>query len=151
MIAIPPRARALSRLRARAQSGIVLLEALLAIVMLAIGLLGTIGLQARAYSALSDAGMRAEATIAADKLLGVMGNDQLNLAQYALADNATPGTRLQAWYAETRTFIPGARVVVGVTPSADLTRTEVVITIRWTRKDGGPENTHAVTAYLARS
>jgi type IV pilus assembly protein PilV len=39
---------------------------MLAIVILGIGLLGTVGLQARAYSALSDAGARAEATLAAE-------------------------------------------------------------------------------------
>ena len=80
----------------RRQGGIALLEAMLAIVILGIGLLGTIGLQARAYSALSDAGMRAEATMAGEKLLGVMMADTANLAGYNLAENGTPATELNA-------------------------------------------------------
>ena len=131
------------------QSGIALLEALLAILILAIGLLGAIGLQARAYSALSDAGMRAEATIATEKLLGVMANDQANLASYALAGNAAPQDRLASWHGETRAAIPGATIVITVTP--DLTGTAVTVTISWSRKAGAPVNTHQVTSYIAPS
>ena len=133
----------------RHQRGIALLEALLAAVILAIGLLGTIGLQARAYSALSDAGMRAEATIAAEKLLGVMSTDQANLAAYVLAANGTPGPRLSPWYDETRGRIPGAVITVGVTAAAGTTRNEVDISIKWTRKAGGPANEHRVSSYIA--
>jgi type IV pilus assembly protein PilV len=135
----------------RKQEGIALLEALLAAVILAIGLLGTIGLQARAYSALSDAGMRAEATIAAEKLLGVMNSDQANLAAYELAANGVPGTPLAAWYTETRTRIPGAQIVVAVDTAAGATSREVAITISWTRKAGMPANAHRITSYIAGS
>jgi type IV pilus assembly protein PilV len=135
----------------RKQAGIALLEALLAAVILAIGLLGTIGLQARAYSALSDASMRAEATIAAEKLLGVMSTDQLNLGAYALAAGATPGERLATWYDETRTSIPGAQVVVAVTTPVGASSSKVDITISWTRKAGAPANAHRITSYIAGS
>jgi type IV pilus assembly protein PilV len=131
------------------QDGIALLEALLATLILAIGLLGAIGLQARAYSALSDAGARAEATIATEKLLGLMANDQSNLAAFALTAGGTPGARLAAWYSETRAVIPGASVTVTLTPAVGTTRTQVDIAIGWTRKAGGPVNTHRVTAYMA--
>jgi type IV pilus assembly protein PilV len=135
----------------RHQQGIALLEALLASLILAIGLLGTIGMQARAYSALSDASQRAEATIATEKLLGIMSSDQANLAAYALAASAVPGARLEVWYAETRTNIPGAQILIAITPEAGTTRSRVVITLSWTRKTGGPVNRHQVTSYIARS
>jgi type IV pilus assembly protein PilV len=131
------------------QEGIALLEALLAALILAIGLLGTIGLQARAYSALSDAGMRAEATIAAEKLLGVMSTDQANLGAYQLAAGAAPGARLATWYAETRTRIPGAQIEVGVAVPTAASSREVDITISWTRKAGAPANAHRITSYIA--
>lgn len=133
------------------QSGIALLEALLATVILAIGMLGTIGLQARAQSAINEAGLRAEATIAADALLGVMVNDQANLANYALAAGEQPGVALALWHARTVAAIPGATVLVSVTPAADLSLTTVVVSISWTRKAGGPSNTHVVTSHLAQS
>lgn len=135
----------------RRQGGVALLEALLAAVLLAIGLLGTIGLQARAYGALSDASLRAEATIAAEKLLGVMSTDQDNLDAYRLAASATPGTQLADWYAETRTNIPGAQIVVGVDTAAGAGPSEVDITISWTRRAGTPANAHRITSYIAGS
>jgi type IV pilus assembly protein PilV len=137
-----------------AQRGVALLEVLLASLILAIGLLGTIGLQARAYSALSDAGMRAEATIATEKLLAIMTNDQgpaqANLALYAVAGAAAPGAALAPWYAETRALIPGATIVVVVTPTGTrLSRVDV--TISWVRKAGDAANRHRMTSYIAAS
>jgi type IV pilus assembly protein PilV len=147
----PPLPRRFARVRRQTQRGVALLEALLAILILAVGLLGTIGLQARAYAALSDASMRAEATIATERLLGLMNSDQANLGQYALALAATPSDRLAVWYADTVAAVPGASIVITVTPLAGSTRNAVVATISWTRKAGGPTNKHAVTAYIAAS
>jgi type IV pilus assembly protein PilV len=136
------------------QRGIALLEVLLASLILAIGLLGTIGLQARAYSALSDAGIRAEATIATEKLLGIMSNDQgagqANLALYALAADHLPGAALEAWYDETVALIPGAAITIAVTPSGTR-QSRVDITISWVRKAGEPANRHRMTSYIAAS
>jgi type IV pilus assembly protein PilV len=132
------------------QSGIALIEALLAVLILAIGLLGTIGLQARAYSALSQADMRAEATIATEKLVGMMSNDQPNLAAYALAAGGAPAAPLAPWYNETVAQIPGATITVVVTPSSNkLARVDV--TISWVRKTGDPVNQHRLTSYIAAS
>lgn len=131
----------------RRQGGIALLEAMLAIVILGIGLLGTIGLQARAYSALSDAGMRAEATMAGEKLLGVMMADTANLAGYNLAENGTPGAAIAPWVAETRAAIPGAIVSVNVTRQT--VQTQVDIAIRWQRKANTDQNRHLLTSYIA--
>lgn len=131
------------------QRGVAMLEAMIAIVILAIGLLGTVGLQARSYSALSDASMRAEATIAGEKLFGIMSNDLPNLGNYALAENGAPSSAIAPWLAETKLQIPGAKVAVRlVTQSA--TTTMVEISIRWTRKTGSAENRHVLTSYVAR-
>lgn len=135
----------------RFDRGIALLEALVAIALLAIGLLGAIGLQARSYSALADTGMRAEATIAADKLLGVMAADQANLAAYALANGGTVGVRLKPWYDETRAHIPGAGIVVAVAPVAGTGRTQVTVTISWMRKANTAANQHSIVSYIANA
>ena len=132
----------------RRQGGVALLEALLAAVLLAIGLLGTIGLQARAYSALSEASMRAEATIAAERLIGVMTTDSERLSDYALASGGTPGTRLAPWYAATRKSIPGAKVTVTIVPGSGGGAASVSIAIGWQRKAGGMTNTHNVRAWI---
>lgn len=130
----------------RRQRGIALLEVMIAIVILAIGLLGTIGMQARAYSALSDAGQRAEAALACEKLLGTMTADAANVADYALAAGAQPSAAIGPWLAETRAAIPGATISVTVTPQTR--RNQVDIDIRWTRKAGAAESRQRVTAYI---
>lgn len=136
------------------QRGVALLEVLLAILILAIGMLGTIGLQARAYSALSEAGTRSEATIASEKLLAVMTNDQgasqANLALYAVAAGAAPGAPLAPWHAETMALIPGATISVAVTAFGNrMARVDILIS--WVRRAGDPTNQHRLTSYIAAS
>jgi type IV pilus assembly protein PilV len=151
-----PRPSALRMARAlkRPVRGIALIEALVAIVILALGLLGTVGLQARSYSALADTGIRAEATMAAEKLIGLMTTDQANLSGYALATGATPAasSRLKPWYDETRAHIPGAviQIQVGAAP-APASGNQVSVTIGWTRRAGTAPNQYRVTAYIAQA
>ena len=133
----------------RRQRGVSLIEALLAAVLLAIGLLGTIGLQARAYSALSDAGLRAEATIAAEELLGVMSLDSAHLGDYVLAAGDEPGERLEAWYDKTLARIPGASITVSVDEGAAPEPSEVAIAIIWQRKADAPRNRHEVRSFIS--
>lgn len=131
----------------RRQDGIALLEALLAIVILGIGLLGTVGLQARAYSALSDAGMRAEAAIAGEKLVGMVTADLGNIASYTLAANATPNTQMKPWVDETRAHIPGAVLTVTAVPLTR--RMQFNLVISWQRKAREERGQHLMTFYVA--
>jgi len=136
------------------QQGIALLEAMIATVILAIGLLGTIGLQARAYSAMNEASMRVEATIASEKLLGLMSTDFGNLADYAKTTAGTAGAPLLKWDTETKAAIPGAATSVTVTPNSGGTNsTAVTVVISWQRKagDATTANKNTVTSYLSGS
>jgi type IV pilus assembly protein PilV len=135
----------------RQQAGIMMLEAMLAIVLLAVGLVGAIGIQARSFSALSDATMRAEATMAGESLLGIMDNDQGSLNDYVLAEGGPVGARLKPWMDETRRLIPGATVKVEVTNTAGTFYNRVLIVISWQRKDGAGDKTnrHELTAHLS--
>jgi type IV pilus assembly protein PilV len=136
--------------------GIALIEVLVAIVLLGIAVLGTIGLQARSYSALADTGMRAEATMAAEKLIGTAANDLPNLASYALGANGTPSATLRPWYDETRLRIPGAAILVVVAAPTATAPGTIRVTVGWMRKrgsgstsDAANSGTHTVTSYLA--
>jgi len=135
----------------RRQQGIALLESMIAAIILAIGLLGTVGLQARSYAAISDAGQRAEATLAAEELLGIMNNDQANLPVYAVAEGAAAPVVLDAWAKETDKRIPGVKYSIVVTPTViavGVTRMRVDITLKWTRRKGDAQNQHQVTSYI---
>jgi type IV pilus assembly protein PilV len=142
-----PRMKAV--LRVRREAGIALLEVLVAIVLLGIGVLGTIGLQGRSYSALADTGLRAEATMAAEQLIGIATNDQANLAAYALAAGKSPSATLKPWYDETRTRIPGATIIVAVVAPIATAPGQISVSIEWTRKAGTTASKHSVTSYIA--
>lgn len=135
----------------RPQQGIAMIEVLVAIVILGLGLIGTVALQARTYSALSDTSIRAEATMAAEQLIGLMTTDQANLAAYALAKGSTPTPQLQAWYNQTLSRIPGATIEVDEAPALKTDGTQVVVTIQWTRKAGTAPDNYRVSAYIAQS
>lgn len=128
------------------QRGVALIESMVAVVILAIGVLGTVGLQAKAISALVDAHSRVEATIAAEKLIGIIWNDQVNAASYT-----TSGAALINWKAELQQNIPGATATVTITPTtpvAGTTRNEVAITINWQRRSGDDQSNHRLIAFL---
>lgn len=131
----------------RRQGGLALIEAIVAVVLLGIGLLGAVGMQARSQSALADTGMRAEATLAAESLLGAMAVDVAHASDYALTATGTPNARLLPWYNATRARIPGAQIVIVVTPAAN--RTAVDVKISWARKTGAAQSAHRVVAYLS--
>ena len=136
------------------QRGIALIEAMIACVILAIGLVGTLGLQARAQSALLQADQRAEAAMAGEKLLGIMSNDQganqANLLNYVKTATGTAPAALAPWLAETRKLMPSAAVTVVVTlDSPGLTRVD--LTIEWVRKKDDKPDQHRLTTYIAAS
>jgi type IV pilus assembly protein PilV len=135
----------------RRQKGIALIESLVAVLLLAIGILGAIGLQARSSAALNDAGVRAEATMAANDLIGTIGVDLGNASSYALASGGTPGSKLTAWYVATQARIPNSVIAVAVTPGTSPAPTKVEITISWNRKKSTDQNSYHVVSYLATS
>ncbi|MCS0590960.1 prepilin-type N-terminal cleavage/methylation domain-containing protein [Massilia norwichensis] len=137
--------------RTRAQQGFALVESLVAVALLAIGLIGMLGLQARSVAALEDSAMRTEATLAAESLLGIMATDQANLAAYAVAAGAAPSAQLRPWHQATIARIPSATIGVTVTPGAAAAGTRVDIRIAWTRKAGTSANQHRITSYIAGS
>lgn len=138
-------------LRGRAERGVAMLEALIAVVLLGIALVGTLALQVNSQAALSEAAMRAEATIAANELIGVMSTDLDHLDDYALDKDAEPGERLAAWHAALAGRLPNAAIEITITPAEDAARTAVVIVIGWRRGDEGQQNEHRIVSYMAGS
>ena len=138
-----------SQLRRRTQRGMAMVEAMIAVVILAIGVIGTLGLQMYSQRALNEAGMRSEATIAATELIGVMNADPANLSEYALSADGTPGERIAPWHDALQALLPGASAVVEVSDPDDAGLTEVVIQIQWKRDPAEAVNTHRIVTYLS--
>jgi len=129
------------------QTGAYLLEALIGILIFALGVLGIVGLQAASLRTTTDNSLRAEAVFAATQLMGQMWADvQGNLvANYS---SATAGATYTSWAAELKSAQGGAWVQ---DPTVDFnhascsaapspTSSSVFIEIFWQSPDGGQHN-----------
>jgi type IV pilus assembly protein PilV len=118
-----------------AQQGSFMLESLVAMLIVALGVLGVVGLYARSVQNTDDATYRGKAALLAHSLVGRMWVTSNSLAELqANFDSVTPGTG--AGYVEFRTLVrqqlpnslaPDVVVTAGPTASS----TGVRITIRW--------------------
>ena len=79
------------------QQGVMLLEALVAIAVFSIGVLGLIGLQSAAIKNASEARQRAVAAFYANQIIGQMWSDALNLASYQHNEGGEPSSKVCAF------------------------------------------------------
>lgn len=136
------------------QAGVALLEALIAILIIAFGVLGIIGLQANAISFVSDARQRVDAAAMAERLIAEMWVNPINLASYAWDGAGAPPAVLttpppgggEDWLTSVGK-LPGASTnQPTITIGAD---NLVTITIRWSPPDaGGTVHKHVVIANI---
>ena len=142
------------------QSGVMLLEALIAILIFSLGVLGIIGLQASAVNAARDAKYRMDAGLLANELVGQMmsGNrDGATLRTTFQGDGeqvgptnvVTDGTIYSAWLQRVAGALPGALEnppIVAITPGIvgpPQTGSVASITMRWM-----VPNTNVAHSYL---
>jgi type IV pilus assembly protein PilV len=138
------------------QKGVALIEALVSILIISIGVLALIGLQARAVQTVSDAKYRSDAGFLANKIIAVMWSDQANFATYnstgapgGACGTITPGTNanITNWANEVAAILPGAaanrqRVVV------DTATGQVFVTLCWRLPNTTDFHRHEVTARI---
>lgn len=143
----------------RADHGMVLLEALVALVVFAIGALAFVGLQAFSFKASGDAKYRADAAFMADAVVGHMATDIPNLVQYAhnpnsgaVAANCRPtaspsiNANVREWTASLTQMLPNAtadRQQIIVDPSG-----EVTIRICWQAPQDTTPSTYIMKAAI---
>lgn len=111
------------------QKGVALLEALIAILIFSLGILGLIGLQANATKTASQAKYRIDASQLASQRIGTIWVDQTNLASYNESDSPVAvlpnGTR--------------STVVVG---------NQVTVTVSWQAPGDASINTYQTVALV---
>lgn len=129
---VPSSARTRAR---RDQRGVMLIEALIAILIFSIGILGIVGLQASAVKQSTEARYRAEAAHLAQQLLGTMWTGQRQLTTLQTQFNTCSGSTCagyQAWLGNVRAVLPGIDADAGTLPSVNVDANGVVtISIFW--------------------
>jgi type IV pilus assembly protein PilV len=141
----------LSRSRPRrAQSGVLLLEVLIALLIFSLGVLGLVGLQASAVKQSSQAKYRADATLLANELIGQMWISNRSFASLSaeFSSGGAGGAKYNAWKARVIETLPGAAasppvvtvatvaplpaIVEGIQqPGTGAPSTRVTVTMRW--------------------
>jgi type IV pilus assembly protein PilV len=129
--------------KVRPVRGFMLLEALVALLIFAFGVLGIVGLQASMTKAQTQSKSRADASLLAQQVIGAMWVDSANLPNYASASCAGYA-RCNDWMTRVGGLLPNA-----VTAIAFPTATEVQVTIQWTPPNE-QQHTYSTTASVAR-
>ena len=118
------------------QDGVMLLEALIAILIFSIGILAVVGLQAVSIRNVTDAKHRTEAAFLANNLLSQMWTDAGNIAFYAYPGSGVVPSRLGGqpggWVEQINARLPAAAVppIVTIT-GASAAGATVTIRVRW--------------------
>ena len=127
------------------ESGLALIETLVAILLISFGIIGIIGLQANSITFTTDARYRVEAGALADRLVAEMWVDPVNLASYAWDGAGAPPAVLDGWVADVGNALPGAAVL---RPTIDIgPDNTITVTVRWQSPNGGQHN-HLVIANI---
>ena len=115
-----------------AQSGYVLLEALVALLIFSLGLLGMIGFQAASTKIATDSRFRTEAAMLADELLAKMTASDVSKVETEFA--APNGPKYRAWLNDRvigAARLPNAEVRLDFTKSATTSTLLVHLEVRW--------------------
>jgi len=148
----------------RQMQGVMLIEALLAILIFSIGVLAIVGMQAVAIKTVTDAKYRSQAAFLANELLAQIWNDASNPAaapnipvNYSYA-GGTPPASLTTWVADVSSKLPGISPAVNPTTnaptvtisSATTQGATVQIVVQWQTPEeasqGLPPHNHTVLA-----
>jgi type IV pilus assembly protein PilV len=121
----------------RAQHGVSLIDALIAIVILSFGLIGMTRMQGRMVSSATDAQMRTTAVQMADELLNTVLVDAANAACYTVPQSGACGStaasgRAADWASRVSTAMPGS---VTRTVTLDNATGRMTVSIGWTGRD----------------
>ena len=105
----------------KSQQGVMLIEALVAILIFTIGVIAVMGMQAVSIEQVSQAKYRTDASYLANQITGKMWTDVPNLSTYATAGS----TGRAAWDAVVASTLPAGSAVIVVNG------TLVTVTINW--------------------
>lgn len=127
------------------QRGVMLLEALIAILIFSIGVLAIVGLQAAAVRNVGDTKYRANAGFLANQLIGQMWTEP---AATLAAQFGTGGPKFTTWrnaFANEGTFLPNGNATVVVNAS-----NVVTVTITWQAPSDPAPHSYSTTTHIQR-
>ncbi len=106
------------------ERGVSLIEVLVAMTIFSFGILGMLGMHARALTTFSDVKYRTNAALLTDSLINDIWVNRANIANYAYAGSGTVA-QIQPWLSQVQATLPNGAATVAVSG------TNVVVTVTW--------------------
>ena len=113
----------------QSQQGVMLIEALVAILLFALGIVAVMGLQANMIAQTTQAKYRVDASYLANQIIGQMWVDRTNLPNYDTASGAS--SNMTSWRTRVAATLPGITVGGTNSPQITVAGQQVSITISW--------------------
>ncbi len=137
----------------KTQSGVMLLEALIGILIFSLGILALVGMQAMAVRLSTDARERAEASNLASQIIGQMWLNRTNLTSFEYSGSGTVPPVLTTWVAQVEAQLPGAVAnppTITVAPSSlgATVGAETAVTLLWSNPSDSTVHQFVMTAYI---
>ena len=141
----------------RRMQGVMLIEALIAILIFSIGILAIVGMQGVAIKTVTQSKYRSEAAFLANELLSQMWSDTtaLTVANYSYPGSGTVPARVQDWKARVDARLPGttdpnmAPTITVTSTSAQGATVQIVIWWRLPEEKAQNVDPHNFTAFAA--
>jgi len=140
-------AKARLKTNIKVQSGVTLIECLVAILIFSLGIIGMIGLQASAIRNTMEADYRVKASYLANQIIGTMWTDRTNLAIYDTTSGSA-NTKLAAWKALVSTTLPDATATLTNKPTISVVGTQVDVTVNWQKAGELTPHRFKIRAYI---
>ena len=122
--------------------GISLIEVLVAMTIFSFGVLGMVGMEARAIAYFSDAKFRTDAALLSDALINDAWVNRANLAGYAYGGTGTAPAAVQPWLNEVQGALPNAGATVAVNGQT------LTVTVTWQPPNAAAQHQHTEIATI---
>jgi type IV pilus assembly protein PilV len=134
---------------ARSQAGVMLLEALVAILIFSIGVIALMGLQATSISSMTQNKYRTDASYLANQIIAAMWVGQADAAQSGLPAFATSGGNAvrAAWDSLVKASLPLGKGVITWNAATH----QATVTVTWQRPDDPTPHQYVATATIVPS
>ena len=133
------------------QSGVMLLEALIALLIFSVGILAIVGMQASAFQDMGEAKYRSDAAFLANQVIADMWSNANNLGDYVYDGSGAPPKAIENWVATVEARLPGAKANPPVI-TRDAATNAMTVTVSWQQaRDhsvSAPAHSYQAVAYI---
>lgn len=133
------------------QGGVMLLEALIALLIFSVGILAIVGMQASAFQDMGEAKYRTDAAFLANQVIADMWSNADNLADYEYDGAGAPPAAIENWVATVQARLPG---VANNPPTIerDPANNAMTVTVSWQqardKSTAAPAHSYRTVAYI---